>query len=78
MRYRKDIRVIQLTQVVSDVKPRRARLANVSKIVLAFLEFTRVNHFACSQNKELVEEGDDIASRLMDRENDGSVVVASK
>lgn len=65
------------TKIVSDVEARWARSANRYEVILAFREFSRVDEFSAGQEDELVEESNDIASWLMDREDDSAIIVPS-
>ena len=50
-------------------------MVNLGKIILTFLEFAGVDDLASSKDEELVEQSHNVASRLMDGEDDCSVVV---
>lgn len=45
------------------------------KVIMALGDFARVDQLAASEEDELVKHGDDVAPRLMDREDDCAVVV---
>jgi hypothetical protein len=66
------------TEEVGDVEARRATVAKRVKIVLAVGILARVNDAALGEQDETVKEGDDVASRLMDRKDDGPVVLAGE
>lgn len=68
----------ELTQVISDIKSRWARLIDPLKVVVAFREFARVHHLSvCEQNK-VIEHCDNVAARLVNSEQHSAVVIAGK
>lgn len=64
------------TQVVSNVEPRRTRISDALEVRLALRQLSRIDDLALRQQHKLVKEGNNIAPRLMDGEDNGSVVVA--
>ena len=66
------------TSEVGNVEPRWTRVVDTLEIVITFRSVTRVDQFAVGQEDQLVEEGDDVAARLMDGEDDCAVVVSCK
>ena len=69
---------IQLTQIISDVEAWGACVTDALKVVLAPGIGTGVNHLPLRENNELVEQSDDVTARLVDREDNGAVVIASQ
>ena len=68
--------MVSRTEEVCNIEAGRARLVDGLEVRLAFAVLARVDHLAKGQDDELVEHGDDVAARLMDREDDSAVVVA--
>jgi hypothetical protein len=72
------IRLSELTKEIGDIKARGTRLPDTCKVILAFRELPTVHHFAHSEDDELIEQRDDIASRLMDGKDDSAFIVPSQ
>lgn len=51
-------------------------MSDFREVIGDFVRFARVNELAASENYELVEEGDDVATRLVNGEDNGTVVIA--
>jgi hypothetical protein len=66
------------TEVIRNVEPRRAMLSDRIEIRLTFSEFPRIYKAALREKYELIEKSYYIATRLMDCEDDGTIVVARK
>lgn len=50
-------------------------MTNTVEVTLTLGHLARINHFALCEKYELIEQSDDIAARLMNSEDDGTVVV---
>ena len=59
-----------LTEEISDVETKRTRVADRREVIRDLVRLARVDELALREDDELVEEGDDVAARLMDREDD--------
>lgn len=66
----------ELTEIIGDVEAWRARLTNAVEVALTFGHLARIDHLSLGEKDKLVEEGDDIAARLVDGEDDGTIVVS--
>ncbi len=66
------------TDEIRNVEPRWTGVADILKVIVTIRGVARVNQFALSQQHEFVKEGHNIAARLMDGENDRTVVVSRK
>jgi hypothetical protein len=66
------------TEIICNVEPWRAVLSDRVKIRLTFGELSSVHEVALSEKDELIEKSYYIATRLMNCEDDGPVVVAGK
>ena len=64
----------QVNKIVGNVEARRTRVADVVKVGLAVPKGTGVDSPALSEKHELVKKRNDVGARLMDGEDDGSVV----
>lgn len=51
-------------------------MTQLFKVLLTASKVARVNCTTIGKKKELVEKGDDVATRLMDGTNNGSLIVA--
>lgn len=70
--------IIARTQEIGDIETRRAWVTDRLEIPLTLGELARIHGFSRSQDKQMVKQGDNVAPRLMDCEDDGPVVVARK
>ena len=50
-------------------------MSNTSEILITFLRLARVDQFAVGKQDEFIEQGHDVAARLVDGEYDGTVVI---
>ena len=66
------------TEEVSNVETKRTGLADLREVVGDLVRFTRVDQLALRKDNQLVEQRDDVAAGLVDREHDRAVVVTSK
>ena len=66
----------QVDEVVCNVEAGRAGVADVVEIILTLGEGARVDHFAFCEEDQLVEEGCDVGSRLVDRKHYCAVEVS--
>ena len=64
----------QINEVVRNIEPRRARISNMIKVLLARGERTGIDCAATRKKDESVKESNDVGARLMNGENDGAVV----
>lgn len=53
-------------------------MANLREVVRDLVRFTRVDELAACKYDQLIEEGHDVAAGLVDREDDGTVIVTSE
>lgn len=67
-----------LTEVICDVVSGRTFVPNVGKVLLTPLKVPRVDHSSLCKHHQAVEEGDDIALRLVNGEDDRTVVLPSQ
>lgn len=51
-------------------------MTDTVEVSLTLGHLARVDHFSLCEKYELIEQSDDIAARLMDSEDDGTVVVS--
>ena len=51
-------------------------MSDLREVIGDFVRFAGVNELAACENNELVEEGDDVATRLVNGEDNGTVVIA--
>ena len=68
----------KLTKVICDIEPGRAMLSDRIEVWLTFSKFTSIYKATLSEEYELIKECNYVATRLMDCEDDGAVIVASK
>lgn len=64
----------QVNKIVGNVEARRTRVANVVEVGLAVAEGTGVDGSALGEKNQLVEKCNNVGARLMDGEDDGSVI----
>lgn len=64
------------TQKVGNIESGRTRLSDTGEIILAFRKFSRVDKFSHGEYNKLIEQGNDVASRLVDSEHHCAVVVS--
>src|SRR5690242_13163145 len=65
----------EINKVVSNVEPRRARVADIVEIGLTAVEGARVHGSAFSEKDQLIEERNNVRSRLVNGKDNGPVVV---
>ena len=53
-------------------------MTNLLEIIIALGSIARIDEFTPSEEDELIEEGNNIATGLMNSENDRSVVIPGK
>ena len=51
-------------------------MSDFRKVIGDFVRFAGVNELAARENDELIEEGDDVATRLVNGEDNSTVVIA--
>ena len=68
----------QVDEVVGNVESRGARVADVVEVVLAFVEGSAVDCAALCKQDELIEQCDDVGTRLVNGEDDSAVVRLDK
>lgn len=73
-----DVKCSTRTDEIRNVEPRWTRIADILEVIVAVRGVTRVNQFALCQQDKFVKEGHDIAARLMDGENDRTIIVSRK
>jgi hypothetical protein len=66
------------TEEIGNVEARRAGVTERFKVLLASIVVSRVDNPTSSEKDETVEEGDDVGSGLVDGEDNGTLVIASK
>lgn len=66
----------EIDEVVCDVEAWRTGMTDVIKVFLTLGEGARIDHFAFCEEDELIEEGCNVGSRLMDREDDSAIEVS--
>ena len=64
------------TKEVSYIEAKRTRVPDFREVVSNLVRLARIHDPAAGQNNELVKEGDYIAARLVNREDDCAVIVA--
>ena len=67
--------VVRLTEKVCDVEPWRAGVSDRLEVVLALVVRARVHNLTLGKQHAPVEQGDNVGPRLVDRKDDGAVVV---
>ena len=68
----------QRTEEIRNIKPRWTRLSDRSEVFLASGVLSRIDELPLGQKDELIEECHNVAPRLMDREDNGAVIVSGK
>jgi hypothetical protein len=64
------------TQIVGNIKPGRARLADPFKVLATLVRLARVYHTTLCEDEQLVEKRNNVRTRLVNGEDNGAVVVA--
>lgn len=63
------------TEIVSNVEASWARIPDGSEVLLTSSVCTRVHELSSCQDHKLIEESDDVATRLMDCKDDGTIEI---
>ena len=61
-------------QIIGNIEARRAAIADAIKVYLACVKRSRVYRPALGEENQAVKEGDNVGSRLVNGEDDGSLV----
>jgi hypothetical protein len=72
------IKAEKLTKVISNIEPRRAVLSDRVEVWLTSSKFTSIYKATLSEEYELIEECDNVATRLVDCKDDSAMIVARK
>ena len=68
----------QVDEVVGNVESRGTRVADVVEVALTFVEGSTVDCAALSEQDELIEQCDNVGTRLVDSEDNSTVVRLDK
>ena len=66
------------TQEICKVEARWTRVPDLRQVLMTTSSFTGIDEFALSEEKDLVEQGYNVAARLMNCEDHRSIVIPGK
>ncbi len=68
----------RLTEVIRNIEPRRAVISDGVKIRLTSGKFGGIYEAALREEYELIEQRNYVAAWLMNRKDDGAIIIARK
>ena len=66
------------TEIICDIEPWRTMLSDRVEIWLTFGKFSGIYEAALREEYELIEQSNYVATRLMNCEDDGAIIVSSE